>query len=79
MVTLTYLLVGKALNVFLVCKSNLNVQNSTVSEDSETNSCSLEIFFIWLQCDSGFSVAMQFQKAIANLRISQCVKSGWAT
>ena len=58
MVTLTCLLVGKALNVFLVSKSKFKNQNSTVSEDSETNS--LEIFFIWLQCGSGFSVAMQF-------------------
>ena len=56
---------------------NLKVQNSTVSEDSETNP--LEIFFICLQCGSGFSVEMQFQKAIANLRVSQCVRSGWAT
>ena len=77
MVTLTYLLVGKALTCFWCANQNLKVQNSTVIEDSETNS--LEIFFIWLQCGSVFSVAMQFQKAIANLRVSQCVKSGWAT
>ena len=55
MLTLTYLLVGK---VFGVQNQNLKVQNSTVSEDSETNSCSLEIFFIWLLCGSAFSVAM---------------------
>ena len=35
MVTLTYLLVGKALNVLLVCKSKLKVQNLTVTEDSD--------------------------------------------
>ena len=64
---------------FWCANQNLKVQNSTVSEDLETSSCSLEIFFIWLQCGSGFRVAMQFQKAIANLRVSQCVKSGWAT
>ena len=38
MVTLTYLLVEKALNVFWCANQNLKVQNSTVSEDSETNS-----------------------------------------
>ena len=66
MVTSTYMLVGKALNVFWCANPNLKVQNSTISENSETNSCSLEIFFIWLQCGSCFSVAMQFEKAIAN-------------
>ena len=44
--------------MFWCANQTLKVQNSTVTEDSETNSCSLEIFFIWLQCGSGFSVAM---------------------
>ena len=56
--------------MFLVCKSKFKSSELDIlSEDSETNSCSLEIFFIWLQCGSGFSVAMQFQKATANLKI----------
>ena len=35
MVTLTYLLEGKALNVFWCANQNLKVQNLTVTEDSE--------------------------------------------
>ena len=35
MVTLTYLLVGKALNMFWCANQNLKVQNLTVTEDSE--------------------------------------------
>ena len=34
MVKLTYLLVGKVLNVFWCANQNLKFQNSTVSEDS---------------------------------------------
>ena len=59
MVTLTYLLVGKMLNVFWCANQNFKIQKSTVSEDSEKNSCSLEIFFIWLQCGSGFKATSE--------------------
>ena len=37
---------GKALKVFWCANQNLKVQNSTVSEDSETNSCSLDFFYL---------------------------------
>ena len=61
MVTLTYLLVGKVLNVFWCANQNLKVQNSTVIVDSETNSCSLEFFgylasvWFWFQCGNAIS------------------------